>query len=229
MRNIAKMKSSVFRIWNYLIIIMMVIMSSCINTICSDKHLNHKSCLDSTCGNDTIMDYSQPNIDGRLVNDMIVGNFTGQGLDSIWITERIDTVEDGFIEYNYHTRSSNSLLPSVELYGRSCHCVFIINEGDLDGDGKDEWAWMRGNFDSCADITYHVLHFKDNNWMEFSIDLDGDTKTSGIDIVKKGPVDGSIILSSLYWPERESSNKVIRCDTIFNPFQNSPMLYNFDD
>ncbi len=204
-------------------------MPSCINKSSPYNHINHKSFLDSICGSDTIIDYQQPNNEGYFGNDMIVGNFTGQGLDTIWIKERVDTVEDGWIEYNYYTKSSNSLLPSVELYGRSCHCAFLVNEGDLDGDGKDEWAWMRGNFRSGAYITYHVLHFDDNKLMEFSVDLDVDTRTSGIDIVRKGPVDGSIILSFLYWPEMESSNKVIGYDTIFNPFQNIPMLYDFDD
>ena len=212
-----------------IIIIINAIMSSCINKRNSDNHFDHISCADSINENNSIRDsYKRPNIGDHLGQDMIVGNFTGQGLDSIWIIERVDTVEDGFIEYNYHTKSNNSLLPSIELYGRSSHCAFIINEGDLDGDGRDEWAWMRGNFSSCADITYHLLHFDDNKWREFSIDIDGDTRNSGMDIVRKGPEAGAIILSFLYWPEMESSDKVIGCDTIFNPFQNEPMLSGYD-
>lgn len=217
-----------------IIIIINAIMSSCINKRNSDNHFDHISCADSINENNSIRDsYKRPNIGDHRGQDTIVGNFTGQGLDSIWIIERVDTIEDGFIEYNYHTKSNNSLLPSIELYGRSSHCAFIINEGDLDGDGRDEWAWMRGNFRSCADITYHLLHFDDNKWREFSIDLDGDTRTSGIDIVRKAPEAGAIIISFLYWPEMESSDKVtdkvIGYDTIFNPFQNEPMLSGYDN
>lgn len=217
---IVKSKSILFSI-----IILNILMLSCTNKSGSDNHINHISFTDSINGNDLIINNNQrPNIGGHLGQDTIVGNFTGQGLDSIWIIARVDTVEDGFIEYNYHTKSNNSLLPSIELYGRSCHCAFIINEGDLDGDGKDEWAWMRGNFSSSADITYHLLNFDDKKWNEFTCDIDGDTRKSGIDIVRKGPESGAIILSFLYWPEMESSNKVIGCDTIFDPFQNEPTL-----
>lgn len=205
-------------------IIIMLIITSCINKSSRDNHINHESFLDSICSTDTIIDCLKPKIGINVGQNMIIGNFTGQGVDSIWIIERADTIEDRLIEYNYHTKSSNSLLPSVELYGRSCHCAFIMNEGDLDGDGKDEWAWMRGNFKSRADITYHLLHFDDDKWLEFSTDLDKDTRNSDIDIIRKGPTDGSIILSLLYWPEMESSEKAIQYDTIFNPFQDTPIL-----
>lgn len=227
MTNILQRSYGIVKSISILIITIIInaIMPSCINKSNSYNHINHISITDSINGYDSIIDYYQkPNICGHIGQDMIVGNFTGQGLDSIWIIERVDTLEDGFIEYNYHTKSNNPILPSIELYGRSCHCAFIINEGDLDGDGKDEWAWMRGSFSSCADITYHLLHLDDNKWREFSIDLDGDTRNSGIDIVRKGSEAGAIILSFLYWPEIESSDKVIGYDTIFNPFQNAPML-----
>lgn len=231
MSNIARMVSSGFVRGKFILIInMLVMMPSCINISISENQLNHISFVDSMDGKATIIDYYQrPNIGGHLGQDTIVGNFTGQGLDSIWIIERVDTVEYGFIEYNYHTKSSNSFLPSVELYGRSCHCPFIINEGDLDGDGKDEWAWMRGNFSSCSDITYHLMHFTDFKWIELYIDIDGDTRNSGIDIVRKGPIAGAIVLSYLYWPETESSDKVIGYDTIFKPFQNTPILSGYAD
>lgn len=171
----------------------------------------------------------RPLIGGHECKDTIVGNFTGKGMDSIWVVERIDTVVDGYAEYNYHTQSNNPLLPSVELYGRPSHCAFIVNEGDVDGDGQDEWAWMRGNFRSDALIDYHLLHFDGKKWLECTFDLDKDTREADIDVVKRGPVENSIIISFLYWGEEASSGKVLGQDTVFNPFCDTAELSDFGD
>lgn len=167
---------------------------------------------------------SRPNIGDQLGQDTIVGNFTGLGIDSIWVVERMDTLEGGAIEYNYHTKSNNPLLPSVELYGRSSQCAFIVNEGDINGDGKDEWGWMRGAFRSYANIEYHLLNFNNNNWLECVIEQSADTRNADIDIVSKGPAPGSIIASFLYWPENPADMEVGH-DTIFNPFCEEVLLY----
>lgn len=167
---------------------------------------------------------SRPNIGNQLGQDTIVGNFTGLGIDSIWVVERMDTLEGGVIEYNYHTESNNPLLPSVELYGRSSRCAFIVNEGDINGDGKDEWGWMRGAFRSYANIEYHMLNFNNDNWLECVIDQSADTRNADIDIVSKGPKRGSIIVSFLYWNEN-LPDMTVGYDTIFNPFCDEVLLY----
>jgi len=156
----------------------------------------------------------------------VIGNFTGHGLDSIWIVERIDTVFNDCIEYNYHTMSNNPILPSVELYGRSSQCAFIVNEGDLDGDGKDEWGWMRGSFSSCGEIEYHIVHLEGKKWTEFTVEFDAETRFSEIDLVKKGPKKGALIISFLYWPEYPTPNKILGMDTIFQPEYTEVMLYD---
>ena len=208
-----------------LMAIMLLILQSCLNKSSSENHIGNSSRMDSINKNGTITGSLKPTICGHVWQDTIIGNLTGHGLDSIWIKERADTAEDGLIEYNYHTESSNPRLPSVELYGRSSHCAFIVNEGDLDGDGKDEWAWMRGAFKSNAFIEYHLLHYNGKTWKEFLCEMDDDTRNSDTDFARKGPVAGSIVISFLYWPEKESPNKTIGYDTIFNPFTENPLLH----
>ena len=85
MSNIARMVSSGFVRGKFILIInMLVMMPSCINISISENQLNHISFVDSMDGKATIIDYYQrPNIGGHLGQDTIVGNFTGQGLDSI--------------------------------------------------------------------------------------------------------------------------------------------------
>lgn len=146
----------------------------------------------------------KPCIAGHIGQDTIIGNFTRRGMDTIWVVERVHISDDGWKEYNYHTESNNLDLSSVELFGRSSQCAFIVNEGDLDGDGKDEWGWMRGTFASSSEIDYHLLHLDDNNrWKETVIEVDGDTRSYKIDVVKKGKVKGQMSISVLLWSEDE--------------------------
>ena len=175
-----RIKKSVF---SYTIVLMGVMYGSC-------GRAGSDSLAETPATSDTITMSVPPRplIGGHEGKDTIVGNFTGKGMDSIWVVERIDTIVDDYAEYNYHTQSNNPLLPSVELYGRTSHCAFIVNEGDVDGDGQDEWAWMRGSFRSYAVIDYHLLHFDGMKWLECSFGLDKDTRESDIDVVKREPV-----------------------------------------
>ncbi|MDE5723925.1 MAG: hypothetical protein K2H99_07050 [Paramuribaculum sp.] len=212
------------RIFVYALVMLAMMYSSC-------RRVDSDSITQVSSSSDTItMSLSpRPLIGGHVGQDTIIGNFTGKGLDSIWVVERIDTVINGYVEYNYHTKSNNPLLPSVELYGHPSHCAFIANEGDVDGDGKDEWAWMRGSFRSYAEIEYHLLHFDGQKWLECSFGFERDTRHSGLDVVRRGPVENSIIISILYWSEEDSSGKVMGCDTIVNPFRDNPILSDNGD
>lgn len=77
-------------------------------------------------------------IDAHNEEDTIVGNFTGKGIDTLYVEE---VMPDSFDYHNikYYMVSSNKHIPRIELYGIFQAPPKLVNEGDLDGNGN-----MRG-------------------------------------------------------------------------------------
>ena len=79
--------------------------------------------------------------------DTIIGNFTGMGIDTLFVVgkDRSTNSLDGNI---FYLKSSNKSLPLLNL-GLHSGAPELVNEGDLDG---NQWR------------TYHVLTFKNGKW-----------------------------------------------------------------
>ena len=80
---------------------------------------------------------------GHDERDTIVGNFTGKGLDTLYVvaSER-DTSVDFESSVKYYAVSNNPKIPRVELYGHPSVALRLVYEGDLDGNGTDEWGYL---------------------------------------------------------------------------------------
>lgn len=167
---------------------------------------------------------------GHKEEPMIFGNFTGRGIDTIYIDDDFDKnslskaqrKKYGFglaaggnadeSELSYAV-SNNPILPPVELF---CPNELVF-EGDVDGDGKDEW----GYFYECSQSQwrlYRIYTFdvKSGTWKHLYygrlLNTPEYVRASGVDIVEKGPKPGFIKINYGTW----GTNLELR-DTIVKP------------
>ena len=86
-------------------------------------------CLNSVAGHDE--------------RDTIVGNFTGRGLDTLYVVHsEPDTSQYWEEAISYYAVSNNKKIPPMQLYGHVRVAPRIVFEGDLDGNGTDEWGYL---------------------------------------------------------------------------------------
>ncbi|MBR5984342.1 MAG: hypothetical protein IK025_11570 [Bacteroidales bacterium] len=93
------------------------------------KNLNPiPDCLNSVAGHDE--------------RDTIWGNFTGNGIDTLYIVSEFDTTANDYDEmFKYYAVSSNKSIPKVRMYG-NWQQPKLVFEGDLDQNGTDEWGYL---------------------------------------------------------------------------------------
>lgn len=167
-------------------------------------------------------------VKGHKEEPLIVGNFTGEGIDTIYIDYEFDknriskaqkkkygiglagggNVEEGNICYAV---SNNSKLPPVELFCPNG----LVFEGDVDGDGKDEWgylySWMTSQWRQYRIFTFDTIS---GTWKHLYygdlLDTPEYVRASGKEIVEKGPRKGLIKIN---W----GVNDGIVHDTIVTP------------
>lgn len=102
-------------------------------------------------------------VSGHDERDTIWGNFTGEGIDTIYIEFVFDTTANDYDEmYKYYAVSPNKSIPKIEIHG--CRIApKLVFEGDLDQNGTDEWGylhtWMTGQWRH-----YRVYTLVDNAW-----------------------------------------------------------------
>lgn len=77
---------------------------------------------------------------GHTEKDTIYGNFTGEGIDTLFVLFD-ETKEDGD-KYQFSLGSSNKKIPSISLYGFKGGFPMLVNEGDLDGNGTCEFGYL---------------------------------------------------------------------------------------
>lgn len=86
-------------------------------------------------------------VKGHHEQDTITGNFTGLGIDTLYVvSEHIETESDSIYfdpySWTYYAKSNNPQLPTIELYGYRDAPPSLVYEGDVDRDGKDEWGYL---------------------------------------------------------------------------------------
>lgn len=92
--------------------------------------------------------------------DTIVGNFSGSQIDTL-ISEPLDSISDPNYEgFHYHWRvyAKNGSVDDVEIFNTIR--VKFVNEGDLNGDGADEWGY-KTDWETSTWMKYHVYTYKD--------------------------------------------------------------------
>lgn len=141
---------------------------------------------------------------GHDERDTIVGNFTGKGMDTLYIVMREVTGDDDDLGLGvkFYAVSNNKHIPEIELFGDPADPPKIVFEGDVDGDGRDEWGylhtWMMSQY-----RLYHVYNYNPQNkkWRHLFYDTYPESqfletsesfRSMGYDIVEKGPRPGLI-------------------------------------
>lgn len=140
---------------------------------------------------------------GHNESDNIVGNFTGVGLDTIFIEEREVEGEDDYLGLGvkFFAVSSNPAIPEIEIFGCPSDPPLIVLEGDVDGDGRDEWGYLH-TWQTSQWRQYRIYNYnpKNNAWRFLFYDNKNTDfletcesfRRTGLDIVEKGPRPGLI-------------------------------------
>lgn len=167
---------------------------------------------DSVLGSDHITgasDYSYGEVNysnsvkGHKEELEITGNFTGLGIDTLYVVERIDNLYDMYDGYKFYVKSNNPDLPTIEIYGCGYEKPLLVYEGDVDGDGKDEWGylptWVNSQWRQYRIYNYDNAR-KEWRFLYYDTDSSGENllstpeyvRGSGVDLVEKGPKPGLI-------------------------------------
>ena len=106
-------------------------------------------CLNSVAGHDE--------------RDTIYGNFTGSGTDTLWVETREVRTGDSTVDVEYYAVSSRKTTPEVKLHASSHRKPMLVFEGDLDGNGTDEWGYLNTGVSSQW-RTYRVFSWHKRKW-----------------------------------------------------------------
>ena len=141
---------------------------------------------------------------GHNEQDTIVGNFTGLGIDTLYVKTVFDeNAEDIEDRVKYYARSNNPDLPAIKLFGCTSARPQLVYEGDVDSDGKDEWGYLH-TWISSQWRQYRIYNYDSERkkWRFLYYDTDDNGKHllstpeyvrgSGVDLVEKGPRPGFI-------------------------------------
>lgn len=152
---------------------------------------------------------------GHDEGDTIVGNFTGSSIDTIFIVIGDDPEPSDFQTKAYWAVCSNPRVKPIRLWGHDNDQPKLVFEGDLDGNGTDEWGylqtWIVSQWRSYCVFTYYQAEWRyltDSHTLFTSEYL----RRSGKDIVEPGPQKGTILVH--YAPHDVNSSII---DTIITP------------
>lgn len=158
----------------------------------------------------------------------IVGNFSGTGIDTIFIADeplrpltKVDRKKYGFglvgggaaeDDNLQYAVSNNPKLPPVELFCPNG----LVFEGDVDGDGRDEWGylykWMTSQWRQYRIYNYDP---KTRTWRHLYygdlLDTPEYVRSSGVDLVEKGSMPGLIKINfGTDYPDYEIRDTMVR-------------------
>ena len=156
--------------------------------------------------------YPESVVLGHLEEDTIVGNFNGEGIDTLYIKPEtcgcaiflrcIHAENDENIKYYLVSKSGR--IPKVQLLAHPLMPPRVVNEGDLDGNGTCDVGYMY-TWDSSQWRNYRILTFYRGEW-RYLIDPQKEYmstsrmfRLSGHEIAEKGKKKGTIRIH--YLPE----------------------------
>lgn len=154
--------------------------------------------------------------------DTIVGNFTGNGLDTLFVEKIVGQNPEKYKCTEFFLKSTNPRIPSIELYGYSDVSPKLVYEGDLDGNGTDEFGYLHTWMNSQWRY-YNIFSLVHNEWRYL---IDGDYldtsqwfRDSGIEVAAPGKEKGTILIHYYYEGYDEAKDEHIFeiRDTIVTP------------
>ena len=97
---------------------------------------------------------------GHDERDTIIGNFTGKGIDTLYVSYDRNLKD----EYGpFILLASNRRIPSIRLYGIIGDPPKLVNEGDLDGNGTSEVGYLH-TWNMSQWRVYRVFTFINGQW-----------------------------------------------------------------
>lgn len=127
--------------------------------------------------------------------DTIIGNFTGHGIDTLYV-EAVKTKDNDEQQFRFFMASTNPSIPEVELYGFDAVFPRLVNEGDLDGNGTCEvgylHTWMNSQWRE-----YRIFSLLSGEWRYL---LSEHLRTSewfrqtGIEVAEPGKKKGTVLV-----------------------------------
>ena len=97
---------------------------------------------------------------GHDERDTIIGNFTGKGIDTLYVSYDRNLKD----EYEpFILLASNRRIPSIRLYGIIGDPPKLVNEGDLDGNGTSEVGYLH-TWNMSQWRVYRVFTFINGQW-----------------------------------------------------------------
>ena len=133
--------------------------------------------------------------------DTIIGNFTGNGLDTLYVTKVVDPSLDRYKATAFYMKSKNPKIPKLELVGIPDAPPKLVNEGDLDGNGTTEVGYLR-TWNLGQWRKYDILTLVNYEWRNL---IDGEYlstpqlfRDSGVEIAEPGKKKGTILVHHYY-------------------------------
>lgn len=154
--------------------------------------------------------------------DTIVGNFTGNGIDTLFVEAVASTSENADYPVTFYLSSTNLNIPQIELYGCTEAPPKLVNEGDLDGNGTCEVGYLH-TWTTSQWRYYRIFTLVGNEWRNL---VDGDYldtpewfRNSGVEIAEPGEQSGIILIHYAYDGYDEAVDSIVKVvrDTIVAP------------
>lgn len=138
-------------------------------------------------------------IDGHDEQDTIVGNFTGKGIDTLYVC--YDPTKGDAEEWQYYAESNNKAIPRLNLWGCDFVQPKLVNEGDLDGNGTCEVGYLHTWINSQWRY-YRILTLVKGEWRYLVkgdyLDTPESFRHSGMEVAEKGGKKGTILIHYAY-------------------------------
>lgn len=149
-------------------------------------------------GNSFLADYLPQclnSVAGHDEKDTIWGKFFGRSIDTLHVEARKVQTDDTTSNMEYYVVSSRKGIPEVKLHAAAHRKPKLVFEGDLDGNGTDEWGYLNTGVSSQW-RTYRVFTWHNKQW-RYLVKSDRFETTewfrcSGNEIVEKGNKKGYV-------------------------------------
>lgn len=166
-------------------------------------------------------------IEAHDEQDTIIGNFTGNGLDTLYVrcvenpdAQRTDSIFEE--RFKWFLASDNAKIPTLELYGYNLVSPKLVNEGDLDGNGTCEVGYLHTWMNSQWRY-YRILTLVDGEWKYLVSGAFLETpewfRHSGVEVAEPGKEKGTILIHHYRetYDEKTGEHDFIIVDTIVKP------------
>ena len=151
-----------------------------------------------------LMDYNPQclnTVAGHKERDTIFGKFNGRTIDTLRVETRKVKKNDSTETVEYYVVASRKTIPEIKINGTPHRAPKLVCEGDLDGNGTDEWGYLATGVSSTW-RTYSVFTLKKNRWYYLlkndRLETTDWFRCSGNEILEKGGKKGFVKINYGY-------------------------------